>query len=240
MDNRLRDGGGTQIQSTIEVDLPTDRVLEQNFLNPATNLPVAEDGVVWTRLATRDSEVQSDTFIVMAFVFVRREHTATPARGPRDRRNQGLHIDPGSVQDNYSRRSNRTTGGVASQQPVPMDTGSSSASSNTYQRGSRYAAAAIRPSNSNVSGTSSYRGANARSVTEDNASAVGPNGTIRVRRMNPNASTTTSRSARQRLSEAGEYVEEGGYYDALPHVQDESFESGAGSIISDPGDPDIM
>ena len=77
------------------------------------------------------------------------------------------------------------------------------------------------------------------------ANSLGPNGTLRAaRRPSPNASTTTSRSARQRLSEAGDFVEEGGeYYDAIaPSASNkDSFESAAtgnSSIVSDP-DPDM-
>ena len=62
-----------------------------------------------------------------------------------------------------------------------------------------------------------------------------------ARRPNPNASVT-SRSARQRLSEAGDFLEEGGeYYDAIAGSNNDSFESAAtgnSSIVSDP-DPDM-
>ena len=92
-----------------------------------------------------------------------------------------------------------------------MDTGSSHRSGNT---------------------ASTYRSRNNNATTVRDAHLLGPNGTVHARRPNPNA-TANSRSARQRLSEAGEYVEEGGYYDALPHAAgDDSFESAA-SIISD-------
>ena len=71
-------------------------------------------------------------------------------------------------------------------------------------------------------------------------SSLGPNGTVRARRTNPNA-TTYVHSNRQRLSDAGDFVEQGGECDnvAASNANEESFESAAASIISD-ADPDVM
>ena len=60
------------IPNYIKVDLPTDKDFEKRFINPFTNLPAATDPLVYNKIESSDRELESDVFIVMAFL---RSHT---------------------------------------------------------------------------------------------------------------------------------------------------------------------
>ena len=75
------------LPNDVVVQLPTDLDLEKDFVHPATNR-FSSDPLCVNVIPSRDPEVQSDTFFVCVFIFIRKPHDHTPARRVRDRRSQ--------------------------------------------------------------------------------------------------------------------------------------------------------
>ena len=151
IDSKLRTGraGSTfeSVPSTITVDMPRDNDYERDFINPHNNHVAVHDPLIWTRIRSPDPQVESDVFIVFAFVFVRKLHQGTPAREARDRRNNGLHASPSPSTDfkygEYSlRHTQRRRSSSSSSSGVPMSV--------TTRRSSTYHSTRDRTSNGTV------------------------------------------------------------------------------------------